>query len=138
MDCFSTYLFAVPIALVYPFFVAILYDKFSSTSTNKFTHMMIISIVGIILAMYLSQKLSENWIPSVVGLFKGSILLALYYLYVNWDVISINTKLLIIGITLALMIYLSFHTNYIVNLYPLKSNMLCQKLDESVMNYVKM
>lgn len=137
MDCLATYIFAIPISIIYPFFISVCYDKLIDIPDKKFMYMMIISIIGVAVAIVVSQYLTrktDHFIPGIVGLFKGSLILAMYYIWVNWNTMSVNLKLTLTSFVLAGIVYLSFHARYIKNLYPFKGNTLCRDLDIDIIN----
>ncbi len=77
-------------------------QKYDNKVQNTLAFLFVISIIGLIIS---HKLLTNDSLPIKFGLTVGSVILLFYSLVINWDLISNNTKLLILLGSFAAIIY---------------------------------
>ena len=124
---------ALLIAIIYNFFVYKLVNVMVSESESaQDVALIIIFIIGII-TLVLAQTLFQNHPtfknrPIKYGLTLGSLILIGYTLFVNWNTMTDQTRLIIIGIVFTIIIWICYYyfkdsdkINKIKNIYKHKN-----------------
>ena len=123
MGFITDLIFSVPLGIIYTLFIQKLSDVlFTSLPYNdKYQKSLILLFIGGIVGIILAQTVftyNATYKNNIIkqGLIIGGIILILYSTLTHWDKMINETKLLIIGISLAMLFWYCYRTNNEVKL----------------------